>query len=107
MAVFHLVKAYKKGNGIALNVTGMVAKAVSLSAGSYELGRDGDNLILRRAKTGILMTIAGVDCYTWQDVAYVASREWERERAATGAGSGSPGGENGGDVYAGGSEGLF
>lgn len=71
-----------------------IADSVDVTVGA------GGMVTMKPVRGSILMTIAGVDCYTWQDVAYVAGREWEKERAA---GSSS---ENGGDVAADGGQGV-
>ena len=66
-----------------------IADSVDVTIGS------GGTVTMKPVRGEILMTIAGIDCYTWQDVAYVAGQQWEKERAMVGSG------ENGGDVAAG------
>lgn len=115
MVGVHVVKAYKKGNGLAINIIGATSSALGMSAGSYELSRDGDHLILKQARSDVLMTIAGIDCFTWQDVAWVGKCMHENGYVPDGKGgvlagsvSGSPHGENGGDeAVEGGASSLF
>lgn len=64
-------KAYKKGLGISINLTGAMAKSCGVKAGDVEIETDGKGFSVRMVAPNAIASIIGIDCFTWEDVEYV------------------------------------
>lgn len=66
------VKAYKKGNGVAIHLTGRVAESVGIS-GPCEivLTKTANGVVMKPMQGSVIATVIGIDCFSWEDVEYV------------------------------------
>ena len=84
MDISFKAKAYKKGKGLAINLTGGVANGIGITEPCEIVLTKTDNgvITMRPASPGVLVTISGKPCYTWEEAAWAVEAERAKEQEA-------------------------